>query len=74
MEKEVASLLSPSDGPSSSRLDIDSVYSKVRGNNSIANGSENQTHSTREAFWRELSQADDSFETVARYFAKGVIQ
>jgi hypothetical protein len=29
---------------------------------------------SREAFWREMDQTEDSFETIARFFAKGVIQ
>jgi hypothetical protein len=27
----------------------------------------------REAFWRELSQTEDKYETVTRFFAKGVV-
>jgi hypothetical protein len=29
---------------------------------------------TREQFWREMDQSEDSFQTIARFFSKGVIE
>ena len=35
---------------------------------------DSKAEQNREEFWRELSQSQDSFETIARYFSKGVIE
>jgi hypothetical protein len=36
--------------------------------------SENKANQSREAFWREINQSEERFETIARFFAKGIIQ
>lgn len=36
--------------------------------------SEDAATLSREAFWREMEQTDDSFQTIARFFAKDVIE
>ncbi|GKY93272.1 hypothetical protein MPSEU_000294700 [Mayamaea pseudoterrestris] len=78
MENEIDSLLrislslpSSSEG-TISRLNIDEVYAKVRAGDGESR--QDVSESLRENFWRDLSQADDRFDTIARYFAKGVIQ
>ena len=59
----------------SSRVDIDGVYSRVRTSmDNVDNRKDVRTEQSREAFWREMNQSEDSFDTIARFFAKGVIQ
>ena len=79
MEAEIESLLRTSQvlPPSSTesiapRLSIDDVYAKVRAEDSCARTEAPEP--PYEAFWRDLSNADDTFDIIARYFAKGVIQ
>ena len=56
-----------------SRLNIDEVYLKILksedGDNFGGPGDR-----PLEAFWRDLTKSEDTFDTIARYFAKGVIQ
>jgi hypothetical protein len=85
MENEIDSLLRASyvlptsnsgNGPTetmqNSRLNIDNLLAKVKSEETqmVTDG---MTEQTREAFWREIMQAEDSFETISRFFAKGVI-
>jgi hypothetical protein len=35
---------------------------------------ESNTDLSREAFWREMDQTEDSFQTISRFLAKGVIE
>lgn len=83
MEAEVNSLLSgqaPGEGankPSSStsRMNIEELHSRLK--SAIEEGSksgENRSTQSREAFWREMNQSEDRYDTIARFFAKGVIQ
>jgi hypothetical protein len=63
-------------GDDSSMIDIEGMYAKVRAameEGDGTNASSKTTDLSREAFWREMDQTDDSFETISRYFAKGVI-
>ena len=55
-------------------MNIDELYSKVRASMDSGDKMEGRTEISREAFWRELNQSDDNYETIARFFAKGVIQ
>lgn len=55
-------------------MNIDGLYSKVRASMDNPLKTEERTEQSREAFWRELNQSEDSYETIARFFAKGVIQ
>lgn len=79
MEAEVDSLLKASHSihvkseESSSTIDVEDMYSRVRMAIEDDEKSESMVELSREAFWREMDQTDDSFPTMARYFAKGVI-
>jgi len=80
MENEIDSLLRASHalptvsgeaaGKASSR--IDELYSKVRAEDGDMDRS-TSSDQPKEAFWREMKQSEDSFDTIARFFAKGVI-
>ena len=83
MENEIASLLRvsfglpplPDDETSNlhdSRLNIDELFAKVKSDEGTPTTSI-ISEQTREAFWREMNQAEDSFETISRFFAKGSI-
>jgi hypothetical protein len=68
-------LFSPdSEGQVSSRINIEEMYTKVRMAMEEGDKVESKSELSREAFWREMDQTEDSFETIARFFAKGVIQ
>jgi hypothetical protein len=78
MESEIDSLLRASQGlPTVSstagirRLDIDDAYAKVRADDGSSHV--DLADQPREEFWRDMSQSEDTFDTIARYFAKGVI-
>jgi hypothetical protein len=80
MESEIDSLLRASNalpavsGETSgqpSRFNIDELYWKVRAEDGDVVDSTSEQ--TREAFWRDMNQSEDSFETIARFFAKGVL-
>jgi len=84
MESEIDSLLrasfalpaAPKDPSEQSNeilsLSIDDMYAKVRTEDTgMADGAAVQP---LESFWRDMTQSEDTFETIARYFAKGVIR
>lgn len=82
MENEIESLLRASHAlpttssgeaasQGSSRFNIDELYSKVRADD--GDMLDRTSEQPREAFWRDMNQSEDSFETIARFFAKGVI-
>lgn len=58
-----------------SRLNIDELLIKVKSGEggAAAAAAENVSAEAREAFWREMNQTEDSFDTISRFFAKGVI-
>jgi hypothetical protein len=56
------------------RINIEEMYSKVRMSMEDGEKVDNKSELSREAFWREMEQTEDSFETIARFFAKGVIK
>lgn len=57
----------------SPRINIEEMYSKVR--MALDDNAQNESKTSfKEAFWREMDQSEDSFQTIARFFAKGVIQ
>jgi hypothetical protein len=66
-------LLSTAAPEAPSRMDIDQVYSKVRMSIDSFERKLGDDERPREAFWRELSQTEDKYETVTRFFAKGVV-
>jgi hypothetical protein len=82
MESEIDSLLRASNalpavagetlGQPSSRFNIDELYWKVRAEDGDI--VDNTSDQPREAFWRDMNQSEDSFETIARFFAKGVLK
>ena len=55
-------------------MNIEEMYTKVRTAMEDGEKIESKSELSREAFWREMNQTEDSFETIARFFAKGVIQ
>lgn len=83
METEIESLLKASQTvPSqkeaseevSPRINIEEMYAKVRLALDETEKQDNKAELSREAFWREMDQTEDSFQTIARFFSKGVIQ
>ena len=80
MEAEVNSLLSgqasaeASKPSATSRMNIEDLYSKLKLAVEEGNRNENSSAQSREAFWREMNQSEDRFDTIARFFAKGIIQ
>lgn len=79
MEQEIESLMHTSDlrfhaddDKHTPRMNIEDLYARVRAD-------ENETGKQAaakpaEAFWREMNQSEDSFDVIARYFGKGIIQ
>jgi vacuolar protein sorting-associated protein 11 len=55
------------------KLSIDDLYAKVRADDADQFAERILAADAREAFWREMNQSEDSFETISRFFAKGVI-
>lgn len=77
MENEIDTLLRASNSlppatdaaAGNSKLNIDEVYSKMRS----TDARQETADQPREAFWRDMNQSEDTFDTIARFFAKGVI-
>lgn len=57
-----------------SQINIDEMYAKLRDATEEGSIIDSRSEQAREAFWREMNQSEDRFETIARFFAKGVIQ
>lgn len=83
MEVEIESLLSTSQSrhtrrkgseEASPRIKIEDMYAKVRMALDDNEKQDNNAELSREAFWREMDQSEDTFQTIARFFTKGVIQ
>jgi hypothetical protein len=83
MEDEISSLIRVSYGlpplPNGeenstydSRLNIDELYAKVK-SEEAGFLREGVSEHSREAFWREMNQSEDNFDTISRFFAKGSI-
>jgi len=80
MERDIDSLLRTSQAipaeselsDGQSHLDIDEAYRKMRSDGGDRNSEPLQP--PRESFWRDMNQSEDTFDTIARFFAKGVIQ
>ena len=81
METEISDLLSvPSinGSPNESNIsnlhdnNIEEMYSTLI-LSSDDNSTEKKTEASSEEFWREIGQSEDRFETIARFFAKGII-
>ena len=67
-------MLKETDDKLTPKINIEEMYSKVRMAMDSTDRTESTTELSREAFWREMEQSEDSFQTIARFFAKGVIQ
>lgn len=52
------------------RMDIEELFVKVKMDREQQSVIPEQA---REAFWREMNQTDDNFDTIARFFGKGLI-
>lgn len=82
MEYEIDSLLrasyvlppTSSDETQDNRFNIDELYTKVKTDESDGMSGAGMSEQAREAFWREMNQTEDSFDTISRFFAKGVIR
>jgi hypothetical protein len=80
MESEIDSLLRtslilpplPKDREAlSGKLSIDDLYVKARAEDSIGlDARQDQSVEKLESFWRDMAQSEDTFETIARYFAR----
>jgi hypothetical protein len=81
MEAEIDSLLRaslilpprPNDRDAvSGKLSIDDLYVKARADDLSVGleGRPDQSVEKLESFWRDMAQSEDTFETIARYFAK----
>jgi hypothetical protein len=57
----------------SSKINVEEMYAKVRMALDDNEKTENKADLSREAFWREMDQTDDSFQTISRFFAKGIM-
>jgi vacuolar protein sorting-associated protein 11 len=58
---------------SDNRLNIDDLYAKIRNEDPDQFADRVIISEAKEAFWREINQSEDPFETISRFFAKGVI-
>ena len=56
------------------RINIEEMYTKVRMTLDDNDRTDGDAELTREQFWREMDQSEDSFQTIARFFSKGVIE
>ena len=80
MEQDIESLLKASNTLGSSAdedfasvgISVDELYTRIRADE---NGSSKRPveQPDTEGFWREMEQSEDSFDVIARYFAKGMI-
>lgn len=79
METEIDDLLRASHGQgatpaadphdTAAKLNIDDLYAKAKeGDTPVASADQH-----KEVFWKEMNQTEDNFETISRFFAKGVI-
>ena len=52
-------------------IDIQGMYNKLK--HSLENETDNNIMNSEEEFWREMEQSEDRFETIARFFSRGII-
>ena len=81
MEAEVENLLrqsqhsvSAEENEAAAKMNIEEMYAIVRTALDDTTTVDDNAELSREAFWREMDQTDDTFQTIARYYTKGVIQ
>eukprot|EP00537_Pseudo-nitzschia_pungens_P000355 CAMPEP_0172358684 /NCGR_PEP_ID=MMETSP1060-20121228/2976_1 /TAXON_ID=37318 /ORGANISM="Pseudo-nitzschia pungens, Strain cf. cingulata" /LENGTH=1206 /DNA_ID=CAMNT_0013080003 /DNA_START=173 /DNA_END=3793 /DNA_ORIENTATION=- len=78
MEAQIETLLNTTSSQDSNteispRINVDEMYTKVRLH--LDEGDrQDKADLSREAFWREMDQSEDNFQTLARFFAQNVIQ
>lgn len=83
METEILELLSPpaitingsaneSKKSNLQEINIEEMYSTLM-QSSHDHSSPKKTETSSEEFWREMGQSEDTFETITRFFAKGII-
>lgn len=58
---------------SDTRLNVDDLYARIRNEDPDQFADRVIMSEAKEAFWREINQSEDPFETISRFFAKGVI-
>lgn len=77
MEEEINALQSYEKSVKSSEktsiIDIDGMYNKLL-DAPTEISSEKKTELVSELFWREMEQSSDRFDTIARFFAKDVLE
>jgi hypothetical protein len=56
----------------STKLSIDDLYAKLQSEE--PDNLDVVQEQPLESFWRDMGQSEDTFETISRYFAKGVIR
>lgn len=83
METEINSLLSTTQTAQteeetskhfSPRINIEEMYKKMRSHYDEGAKEDSKVELSREAFWREMDQSEDNFQTLSRFFAQNVIQ
>jgi len=81
IETEISDLLSPpsinaspneSNKSSLQEINIEEMYSTLM-QSSHDHSTEKKTETSSEEFWREMGHSEDRFETITRFFAKGII-
>lgn len=77
MANEISELLSNDSSARSFKQigsDIDEMYTKLLGaQQSLEHESEKKSELFAESFWREMNHSSDRFETLARFFAKDIL-
>jgi len=77
MEEEINALQSHEKSVKGSEktsiIDIDGMYNKLL-DAPTEISSEKKTELVSELFWREMEQSSDRFDTIARFFAKDVLE
>lgn len=77
MESEIGTLLSSrvsaelEENSMAESIDIQGMYDKLK--HSLENETDNNIMNSEEEFWREMEQSEDRFETIARFFSRGII-
>ena len=76
MESEINELLALEKNSKASNtggINIDEMYTKLIGS-PFESGSEKKSELASEEFWRQMEQSSDRFETIARFFAKDILE
>jgi len=57
--------------PRNSEIDVQDLYTTLK--ESQENEGNSNPMNSEEEFWREIEHAEDRFETIARFFSRGII-